>query len=307
MGVPLARSKMRTRVAVLGAAALILTALVMSRSVSVQAHEVTTPYPLTCSMVGLNPTFTTNHDPMDGTTPGGTVVLHVHLATPATGMAMTTKVIDFSLPKPALIERIVGVTFKPGGNFSGMASVDASGTAAIMFMGNAMSNAIVLPDFDITAVTKTSATVGDKVSWIGPSKVLLDNGATDTCTPAGGTAIQYAPTAVIAAGCPTGPATTADAEHGDHDHGGATPACTTTTSRPVVTTRPPVVTTRPPVVTTRPPVVTTRPPVVTTRPPVVTTRPPVVTTRPTPPTTSMRPGLLGLFMRLLCQVFHIFC
>src|SRR6185503_15068660 len=119
-----ARSKLRGRLAVLGAAALLLTGFALSRSHSAQAHEVITPYPLTCGMVGLNPTFTTNHDPMDGTTPGGTMVLHTHLATPAlaSGMAMTTKMIEFTLPKPALIEKINGVTFKPGGNFSGMAS-----------------------------------------------------------------------------------------------------------------------------------------------------------------------------------------
>jgi hypothetical protein len=304
MGLPFARSKMRGRVAVLGAVALVLTGFVLTRSTGVEAHEVITPYPLTCGMTGLSPTFTTNHTPEAGTTPGGALTLSVHLATPATGMAMPTKVVKFSLPKPAQTERITGVTFKPGGNFAGTAAIDAMGTIALTFTGNAQSNAITLPDFDIASVTKTTVLAGEKVSWIGPSQVLLDNGATDTCTPAGGVAIQFAPTVILDPNAACGPTTTADPEHGEHGHGGEMPTCTTTTTRATTaTTRPTTATTRPTTATTRPTTATTRPTTATTRP---TTMPTMPTTRPTTPTT-MNPGggLLAIIWQLICKLFRL--
>jgi hypothetical protein len=293
MGLPLARAKTRRRVAVVGAAALALTGVAMLRTRGVEAHEVTTAYPLTCSMVGLSPTFTTNHDPEAGATPGLPLTLHVHLATPATGMAMPTTSLSFTLPKPALVQKVNGVTFKAGGNFTGSATVNqATGVASLTFRGSAASNAITLPDFDISAVTSASATPGDKIQWIGPSQVTLMNGtaAVDTCTPAGGSAIAYAPTVVLDPNAACGATTTMAGhdEHGDHDHGGTPTTCAPTTAPP--TTRP--VTTMP---TTRP--VTTMP---TTRPP--TTRPP--TTRP--PTT-MKPGggIWAIWWQILCKLLRI--
>jgi hypothetical protein len=282
MGLPVARSKMRGRVAVLGAVALVLTAVALTRSVGADAHEVVTPYPLTCTMVGLNPTFTSNHDPEAGTTPGGALTLHVSLATPATGMAMATRTVKFSLPKPTLIDRITGVSFKSGGNFAGAATVNAAGTMSFTFTGNAQSNAIQLPAFDIAAVTKTTAMAGERVSWLGPSQVLLDDGATDTCSPAGGAAIQFAPTVVLDPGAACGPTTTMDDGHGDHDHGGPMPttACSTTTTRATTAT---------------------------TRATTATTRATTVTTRATTVTT-MRPpggGLFDWFFQLLCRLFRI--
>jgi hypothetical protein len=305
MGFPLARARTRKRVAVVGAVALALTGVALTRTKGAEAHEVVTPYPLTCSMVGLNPTFTSTHVPEAGTTAGAPLTLQVKLATPATGMAMPTTSLSFTLPKPALISRITGVTFKTGGNFTGSASVNATtGAATLTFRGNAQSNAITLPDFDIAGVTSTAAMPGDRVSWIGPSQITLLNGtaAVDTCTPASGAAIQYAPTVVLdgGAGCTT---TTADPGHGDHgDHGA--PACTTTT----VTTRPTTATTS----TTRPTTQTTpttRPTTQTTpstRPTTQTTPTTRTTTRPTTPTT-MNPGggLGGLLKWILCLLFRI--
>jgi hypothetical protein len=204
----------------------------MLRTRGVEAHEVTTPSPLTCSMVGLSPVFTTTHDPEAGTTPGGAMTLHVHMATPATGMAMPTTSLSFTLPKPAQTQKINGVTFKSGGNFTGSATVNqATGAMSLTFRGNAQSNAITLPDFDISAVTAASAPPGQAVSWIGPSQVSLMNGtsAVDTCTPAGGTAVQFAPTKILDPNAGCGPTTTMG-DHGDHDHGGTPTTCAPTTS-----------------------------------------------------------------------------
>jgi hypothetical protein len=287
MGLPFARSKMRGRVAVLGAAALALTAVALTRQQGADAHEVITPYPVTCSMVGLNPTFTTMHTPEAGTTPGGALSLNVNLATPATGMAMQTTRVSFTLPKPALTQRITGVTFRPGtGNFMGTAAVNAvTGLMTLTFTGSAMSNAIDLQDFDIASVTAPTAPVGQRVSWVGPSSIVLTNGtaAVDTCNAAAG-AVQFAPTVILdpnPGGCTT---TTMDPGHGDHgDHGAPTTACPTTT---VPTTSP----------TTSP---TTRP---TTAP---TTRP---TTMPTYTTTTMRPGGGGIWAvlwQLICKLFRL--
>jgi hypothetical protein len=328
------RSIGRKQMVVIVAALLIFAGFAMARSQKgAEAHEVVTPYPLTCGMVGLNPTFTTNHMPEAGTTPGGNLALTVDLATPATGMAMPTKLVQFSLPKPALIERITGVTFAPGGNFYGGASIGADGTVALTFMGDTQSNAIDLPVFTIAAVTKTSAMVGEKVSWIGPSSIKLDNGTTDTCTPASGAAIQYAPTVVISPDAGCGPTTTEEPGHGEHDHGapvttmpdehgdhgdhGTPTTCPPTTAPPTTSTPTTAPTTRPPITTpttaptTRPPTTTpttaptTRPPstIPSTRPP--TTRPPVTV----PPTTAPPAGggLLELLKRLICLLFHIGC
>jgi hypothetical protein len=304
MGLPVARSKMRGRVAVLGAVALVLTAVALTRSVGADAHEVVTPYPLTCSMVGLSPTFTTNHAPEAGTTPGGALTLHVHVATPATGMAMNTRTVKFTLPKPALTDRITGVTFKTGGNFAGSATVSAAGLMSFTFTGNAMSNAITLPDFDIASVTKTTAMAGEKVSWLGPSQVLLDDGATDTCTPASGAAIQFAPTVVLDPGCM--PSTTMGG-HDDHDdHGGddhSMPPCTTATT---ATTRATTATTMATTATTRATTATTRATTATTRATTATTRATTATTARPITTTTMRPGgILAFFRQLLCRVFRI--
>jgi hypothetical protein len=297
----------RRQLVVITTAVLLFVGFAMIRSQQgASAHEVITPYPLTCSMVGLSPTFTTNHTPTAGTTPGGTVVLDVNMATPATGMAMPVKMVEFSLPKPALIQTITGVSFKAGGNFLGSASIDAAGTINLMFMGNTQSNTMTLPVFDITAVTKTSAVVGDKVSWMGPSTVKLDGGSTDTCTAPSGS-IQYAPTAVVApdAGC-GGPTTTADPAHGDHGDHGTPTTCPPTTAPPTTappTTKPPTTappTTKPP--TTAPP--TTKPP--TTAPPTTaptTTGPPVTT----PPTTTPMNPFLAFLKLLLCFLFRIGC
>jgi hypothetical protein len=290
---------MRGRVAVLGAAALVLTAVALTRSVGADAHEVVTPYPLTCTMVGLNPTFTTNHEPEAGTTPGGALTLHVHVATPATGMAMNTRTVKFTLPKPALTDRITGVTFKTGGNFAGSATVSAAGLMSFTFTGNAMSNAITLPDFDIASVTKTTAMAGERVSWLGPSQVLLDDGTTDTCTPASGAAIQFAPTVVLDAGCM--PSTTMGG-HDHDDHGGddhSMPPCTTATTATTATTRATTATTRATTATTMATTATTRATTVTTRTTTVTTMRPITTT-------TMRPGgIFAFFRQLLCLLFRI--
>jgi len=304
MGLPVARSKMRGRVAVLGAVALVLTAVALTRSVGADAHEVVTPYPLTCSMVGLSPTFTTNHDPEAGTTPGGALTLHVHVATPATGMAMNTRTVKFTLPKPALTDRITGVTFKTGGNFAGSATVSAAGLMSFTFTGNAMSNAITLPDFDIASVTRTTAMAGEKVSWLGPSQVLLDDGATDTCAPASGAAIQFAPTVVIDPGCM--PSTTM----GGHDHGGdddhSMPPCTTATTATTATTRATTATTMATTATTRATTATTMATTATTRATTATTRATTATTVRPITTTTMRPGgIFEFFRQLFCRLFRI--
>jgi hypothetical protein len=189
------------------------------------------------------------------------------------------------------------VSFKSGGNFAGAATVNAAGTMSFTFTGNAQSNAIQLPPFDIAAVTKTTAMAGERVSWLGPSQVLLDDGATDTCSPAGGAAIQFAPTVVLDAGpgpgC--GPTTTEDPGHGSHGHP-TTPCVTATTA-----------TTRATTATTRATTATTRATTATTRATTATTRATTVTTRTTTVTT-MRPpggGLFEWFFQLLCRLFRI--
>jgi hypothetical protein len=234
------------------------------------------------------------------------MTLHVKLATPASGHAMPTTSLSFTLPKPALISSITGVTFKAGGNFTGSATVDAAtGAATLTFRGSANSNAITLPDFDIAGVTSTAARAGDRVSWIGPSQFTLLNGtaAVDTCTPASGAAIQYAPTVVLDGGTGGCTTTTEDPSHGDHGHG--TPGCTTTTTpAPTTTTTrtPTTPTTAPTTTTTRTPTTpTTRPTTTTTRPTTPTTRPPTTT-----PTTQPPGGGIGALLKwILCLLFRI--
>ena len=310
MGLPLARAKARRRVIVLVTAAVALSGLALSRSRAVEAHEVTTAYPVSCPMTGLSPSFTTTHTPAEGTTPGGTVTLHVKLATPAVNpsMPMPVGMVEFKLPKPALIDRIVGPpTFKTNGNFSGMSmGVDAAGTMSFMFMprsGSSVgSSSIQLADFDITGVTKASAMAGERVLWMGPSEILLDSGNTERCTPTGGV-IMFAPTVVLDPGtaCTT---TTEDPGHGDHGHGGhdmPMPGCPTTTTPTTPTT---VTTPTTPTTVTTPTTPTT--PTTVTTPTTPTTRP-TVTTIGMPTTTAPPSGLIALIRRILCILFFFLC
>jgi hypothetical protein len=252
---------------------------------------------LGCTTAGYGSSYTvpvTADDTPDPATAGAALALQVQATVPdLAGLAATVSGVHLSLPIPAQVDHVTGVTFT-GGNLTGSQRVVGS-TVELDFAGPADSGTVQLPAFTVQVVLRADST-SQTVVWAPPTDVSLDLLVGDTivvtdCAPVAGSA----PLNVTAVDGPIPPTTTTTAPTT------TTTAPTTTTTAPTTTTTAPtttITTTRPTTTTTRATTTTTRPTTTTRRNTTTTTRR-TTTTRPTTTTTTRR--------SMACRLFPRFC